>query len=259
MFCTYCGAQNLDDYNFCYKCGKPRRAVGQAVSHETSSQNTPDQSIDVAFVRGLFLSAAREYENNKSEYRKKEISPFQLLDLDAHMDKIVLLRNVSKQQVDELVFPNRFSEAEKQLCCDGMVYLTYLDMLRICAGTIESTTLLQGAFWGDTLVRYNSQLKSLAENKEWRDYNTLTTQYLEEARETKAAICLIRALVKAAHAKLMLGDRPTCRAYLDEFDRTVGAALRETPAYPFPGNPKLFNEWVKACQEEANRLKAQAK
>lgn len=246
MFCTYCGAQNPDDYRFCGSCGKQRPSLGQTAS----PLNPPTQPQLHGLIRRLFLAASQESE------KKNVNNPFTLLD-DNVLEKIssVGSNEFSKTQIDELVWPHTFPEADKQLCEDGMVYVTYLQMLSAFADMIGSIALMQGAFWGKTLVLYNSQLKSLADDRKWRDYDEFTTQYLGEARETRAAMCIIRPLVKSAHAKIMLGDRKTARQYLDEFDRIVRTAGQETAAYQYPDNKGLYKGWIEACQKEASELR----
>jgi hypothetical protein len=227
--------------------------LSQADNSENTPPSTPTladqmrQFTEVSYARQLFLSAADKHE-------KEGGNPFELIDLQSNLSKLGFLKNATEAQIKQLLLANNFSEEEKSLLeNDVTIYITYLDMFRMFADVIDSPKLLQASFETKTLIYYNSQLKGLADEKKWRDYDALTSQYLEEARETKVAFFLIRPLVKAAHAKIMLNDRRTCREYLDEFKVIVDTALRERPEYTSLSNEDI-RQWVQVHQNEAAQI-----
>ena len=240
MYCTACGTQNPDDYRFCFQCGQPRPLLSQ-----------PESSDSTASLRRILLSVADEYVEKDLD------SPVDLLkrELEGQWNQLDILGKASKDQLDCLVLPNRWSESDRRLMEDkAMVYTIYLNLLRNIARALKSPALIQAALEAKTLVVYNSHLSSLADEKQWDDYDALTSQYLEEARETNAPLFLVRPLVKAAYARLMLNDRRTARAYLDEFDKLAQRAVRERPEYTSMDD-KTIRQWVAFHQDEAKNLR----
>lgn len=250
MYCVYCGEKNPADYRFCHYCGNKRHEelAADPARHQRMGGSEVDEAIKQ--VRRLFLSAAVEYG------KKGVDTPFELIDVSAHADKFDAIGRATKQQIEELVSPNKFPEADRRVYNDdSMVFLTYLGMLSILADAIPSTMLKQGAFSLKALVFYASRSDKVLGEQNWKAADEIAVLYLEEARETKAAFYLVDPLVKAAWARLKLGDRRTCREYLDEFDRIVGNALRETPEYPMVDDPDLLRQWVARSQMQAASLR----
>lgn len=251
MYCTYCGTQNPDDYRFCSSCGKPRASSNRATQENSSPSNSSSHAIDTGYIRKLLLSLAIKIQKGEIDQPFKAMSPDDI-------SKISALVLITKEQVDELVKANQFPPQELRLCQDNpLIYIDYLGLLMFVATPIKARILIQGAFWFKSTLLYYSQLENLVNKKDWQSYDDMTADYLDDARTTESNICLMRALVKAAHAKLMRGDRRTCREYLSEFDRILPTMLQEIPDYPFfEDEPTLLGNLIRSCQLEAIDLRA---
>jgi hypothetical protein len=120
-------------------------------------------------------------------------------------------------------------------------------------------SLVQGAFWAKNFTIYSPDyLDQLVQDKDWQAYDKICSQYVDDARHTKSATCLVIPLFRAALAKKMLRDRAACRQYLDEFDRIIGQAYRESPAYmPGPFTKEAFEPVIRDFQNHANELRRQ--
>jgi hypothetical protein len=247
MYCNYCGTQNPDDFRFCQKCGKPR--VGSTPAAPAAA---PASTGDVVFVRSICLNAAAEFEKNPEQVG----NPLRLLDFDRNKSRFSFLLTITDAQVDELVKLDLFTAAEKTIIDrEPYAVITYLRMLWDLAEAYQCQKLIQGIFLTKSFVMYQSNLDHIVQDKDWKALDALTSEYVEEGRKANYTLLLTRALVKAAHAKLMLGDRYACRQLLDEFYRIADAAQRERPLYTYLSDEsaRLFFLGVK---NQADTLKS---
>ena len=240
MFCSYCGTKNPDDFRFCSSCGKANPAKG-GVSSSSSS--------DAIYIRKAFISAATEFYQGGSAKGAK--TPFDLLDPN-WTDRGEFLTNPTTQEVNELVKLGAFDNHDKDfLTKNPVVFVNYLYMI----SSINSVKIKQGVLFTQELILYGSNLEAFAEEKNWKSYDNLTSDYLNDAREVDEPFYLLSPLVKSAYAKLMMNDRRTAREYLDEFYRIVDNASRKEPAY-FGGDNETFKLWIYGCRKKADQLRS---
>lgn len=238
MFCSYCGAKNPDDFRFCSSCGKPNSAKGASSS-----------SSDATYIRKAFISAATDFFQGGSAKGAK--SPFDLLEKN-WTDRGKFLTDPTTQQVNELVLIHHFDEHDKNFISDNPeIFVNYLYMV----GSLNSLKIQQGVLLTQNFILYMSNLDAFAKEKNWKAYDKLTNDYLEDARQVNEPFYLIRPLVKAANAKLMINDRRTAREYLNEFYRIIDDASKKKPAYFGDYDNEIFNMWVYGCRKEADQLR----
>lgn len=238
MFCSYCGAKNPDDFRFCSSCGKPNSATGASSS-----------SSDATYIRKAFISAANAFFQGGSKKGAK--SPFDLLDPN-WTDKGAFIKDPTAQQVHELVLVSHFDDHDKDFLSDNPeILVNYLYMI----GSLNSLKIQQGVLFTQNFILYMSNLDACAKEKNWKAYDELTSDYLNDARQVDEPFYLLRPLVKAAYAKLMLNDRRTAREYLNEFYSIVDKASQKKPAYFGDSDDETFKMWVYGCRKEADQLR----
>lgn len=268
--CKNCGNFNVRT-DICPNCGKPKSLSEQARDIQPGSSPltylfNESQIVDVGRARSILLVAAIE------GVRKNLNNPFQALGSPSNISSLIggelaFLFNATKEQIDELIWPDQFTYEEKQVISfvdsekrlvtnDGArIYLYYLALIRNFGETVQSAALLQGALEAKTYFFYQDQMSQFVNNKQFKEYDAFTAQILEEARTTGAALYLVQPLVKSAGAKILLRDWRACRILLDEFYRVVDTASRERPAYTVRSNSDLLM-WIKVCRDEADYLRS---
>jgi hypothetical protein len=274
MYCTDCGAKNPDDFRFCASCGKPRAGV-TAPAPVTPEQPVVDDakaefmaSVRAALApkeashvaRGLkrfYLEGAASYVR-----RGRTGTPFQDgLNSDDFIGTLLrhefttldIAHLTAIAGVDrELVDVDRPDDEGTD------VWLTYLQMLRLLADQLnevkpgQGQALVEGAFEARELVYYNSQLEAYVEEKDWAGLDELTEQYVEEAEGTNA-LHKMRAAVKAAYAKMMLGDRSAARRHLEEVPGLVVEARAGKHKYTGM-DAELMSAWIQAHESDSARM-----
>lgn len=239
MFCTYCGAKNIDDFRFCGSCGKPNPAKAASPS-----------GSDAIYIRKAFITAAANFFQGGSA--KGANSPFDLLDPD-WVNRGKFLNDPTTQEVNQLVLIHHFDEHDQQFLSDSPeIFVNYLYMV----GSLNSNKIQQGVLFAQNFILYMSNLDAYAKEKNWKTYDTLTGDYLADARQVNEPFYLLRPLVKAAYAKLMLNDRRTAREYLNEFYGIVDKASQKKPAYFGDSDDETFRLWVYGCRKEADQLRS---
>ncbi len=246
-YCTFCGAQNPDGFRFCNSCGKPNAAVSQVSS--------PASHVSIPRVRKALIDAIIEFSQRGRAMGVK--SPFDIFLSNPDSENLLAyLENPTTEQVNDLVWVYNFTEEEKQFLIDNPeIYLNYLVVLGALAKAYKSIKLREGVLLAEATLRYPRILEGLAEEKDWRAYDEVATDYLSQAREVNEPFYLLQPLVKAAYAKLMLNDRRAAREYLNEFYRIVDTALRKKPAY-WNLDENTYQMWIRGCKEEANGLRS---
>lgn len=248
MYCNQCGAQNSDNARFCFKCGSP---ISHPEPNIPQSQNAPATNLDYILVpmRKMFIDAAVAYEKKGGE------TPFDFVQdqlfIGIASDPSVW-KNVKNEQIDLLVRPHLFSSAEQQTLSDEPVaILTYFDMIRAVGLSVEVPNLAIGALETKMLLSLK-QMQGLAEEKNWKAYETWASELVEQAREVGSPHLLAIALWKATTAKFAKKDKLTCRTLLDELDSVIATALRKQPTYStIEGGEVDINSLVKAAQRDS--------
>jgi len=195
-------------------------------------------------ARAIMLAAAIAFDRGDTDNPITYVKP--------HWSELGFVLTATREQAEVLVRADRFSRIEKQRL-DGMAYLVYLDMLMDFADP-GSPTLLRQAFWMKTLVGYNSRVKELVVKRRWQEYEVVCGEYLEEARRTGSPVCMLRPLVRMAHAKLMTGNLDGCGHCLDEFDAAADAAPTGPGADLVPGDLTAA-ELAAGMRQEADELR----
>ena len=195
-------------------------------------------------ARAILLSAAIGFYEGKIDNPISYIKP--------HWGKLAFLLSATPGEAEVMVRADRFSRTEKNRLT-GPDYLIYLDILMDFADVGDSLTLLRQAFWMKMLIAYNGTIKDQISNHRWREYEETCTEYLSEARRTKSPVCLVRPLVRTAHALLMTGDLTGCERCLDEFDSAAELAPTGPGADLVPG--MTASEWTAGMRREADELR----
>jgi hypothetical protein len=199
---------------------------------------------EIEQARAILLSAAIAFYEGKIDNPISFIEP--------HWGKLTFLLSATAEEAEVMVRADRFSRIEKNRLT-GPDYLIYLDILMDFAEIGGSLTLLRQAFWMKTLIAYNSTIKEQVSKQRWREYRETSGEYLNEARRTESPVCLVRPLVRMAHALLMTGDLAGCERCLDEFDSAAELAPDGPGADLVPGITAAA--WTAGMRREADELR----
>lgn len=248
MYCIQCGAQNPDNARFCFKCGSP---MSRAESNVQQPHNTSATNLDYMLVpmRKAFIDAAVAYEKKGGD------NPFDLVQDQLFVGMVgvpSIWENVRNEQIDLLVRPHLFSSAENQTLSDEPVaILTYFDMIRAVGLGAEVPNLAIGALESKMLLSL-SQFQGLADKKNWKAYEALASELVEQAREVGSPHLLALALWKTAIAKLWQKDKRALRILLDELDSVIATALRTQPTYSTITSGDVdINSFVMGAQKDS--------
>jgi hypothetical protein len=195
-------------------------------------------------ARAILLSAAIAFYEGKIDNPTRYLDP--------HWGKLGFLLSATAEEAEVMVRADRFSRTEKSRL-EGPDYLIYLDILMVIGEIGDSITLLRQAFWMKTFIAYTGTIEEQVSKRHWRDYEATCRKYLREARRTGSPVCLIRPLVRLAHALLMTGDLTGCARCLDEFDTTAELAPDGPGADLVPVITAA--EWTARMRREADELR----
>ena len=258
VFCTECGSKNPEDFRFCASCGQPRAVPGgvpiPAVTGAASAGG--EVSALARELKDVYLNAATVYVRRGSTG-----TPFSGLEDSGLITRALTqeltppdLAHLTRLDWDDPRINDLGARADESID----IWFTYLQMLRFLGEALNDKDaglgqgLVEAAFEARAMLYFGSTLDAFVEKKEWAEYDDITEQYVEEA-EGAGPFQEMRAAVRAAHAKLMVGDRRAAKAHAERVP-SLAAAARAGKYYYTVMSPDLAREWIVKWESDARQL-----
>ncbi|MEZ4554210.1 MAG: zinc ribbon domain-containing protein [Dehalococcoidia bacterium] len=212
MYCTQCGAKNREGFRFCASCGTPNS--GATTDAEATAAAVAPPSSHAIAIRRVVLGGVTRYAHGAAD------KPLLEDDLSEILDHV---RELTPDDVHMLVRPRPEDLEESG---SGIIFIDYLNMLRVIGESLQMPTISNPAIEMSTLFTYDS-LSDLADQGNWTQYELGCREFYNDTLNTNPLLQL-RPTVQLARAALMTGKRPEAQRLLAEA-RALASAASSVP------------------------------